>query len=223
MKVFLLTGSLLLSVTVFSQHTAAEIKKWKISKMKVTTASGESTTITERYFDKQGSDTAVYINGNINTTVKFEYNQDGKVSKAITNKDGQETESSVYNYQPDGSYKISNTDKAFGLTRYEWYDKKGRLIKSQSPDGNTTTYTYNSKGNLVSMQSDGKNSGVKINITVSYNSKGQRSSEVSAGEYKWTREHYYDAKGLLVKTVSTSQFDGEKSTSTSTYSYEFRK
>jgi len=222
MKVFFLTGSLLLSVTVFSQHAAAEIKKWKISKMKVTNVAGENTAITDRYFDKEGRDTAEYSSGTGRKSVRFELNHKGLPAKAVTSKDGEETETSVYNYQPDGAYKISNTDKAFGLTRYEWYDKNGRLAKSQSPDGNTTTYTYNSKGNLVSIQSDGENSGMKINITVSYNSKGQRLKEVSTGEYKWTKEHYY-AKGLLVKTISTSQFDGEKSTSTSTYSYEFRK
>lgn len=223
MKNLFITGLLLLSVVAFSQHTAAEIKKWKISRMTSTVAAGENADIIDRYFDNEGRDTAEYINGAVRKSIKFELNQKGQPVTAIISKDGQETETCVYKYQPDGSYKISNTDKAFGLTQYEWYDRNGRLIKSQSPDGNTTTCTYNSKGNLVRMQSDGKNDGVKINITISYNSKGQRIKEVSTGEYKWIKEHHYNTRGLLVKTVNTSQFDGEESTITSIYSYEFRK
>jgi YD repeat-containing protein len=106
------------------------------------------------------------------------------------------------------------------MKSYEWYDTKGKLVKSQSPDGNTTTYKYNAKGKVITVISDGKNHGVKINHKYTYNAKGQLAKEErNVDGNKSTTTYEYDAKGNAVKTTMKGEWEGEKTEYVATSEY----
>lgn len=125
-----------------------------------------------------------------------------------------------YTYLHDGSYKETLTDGDFGMKSYEWYDKKGKLVKSQSPDGNTTTYKYDAKGKQISAVSDGKNYGTKINNKYTYNARGQLiKSERKTDESKSATTFQYDAKGNAIKSINKGVWGGEPGESISTNTF----
>jgi YD repeat-containing protein len=228
MKKLLPLPALLLSLSVFAQHTSQEIKKYKISKItKLSVSNGEEAVQkNETWYDDNGNDTAEYTGTELYRRTKYEYNPKGHVVKRTRFRaNGNEIETSVYNYKPDGSYTISNTDKDFGMTDLTYCDKSGKITKTVSPDRTERIYTYDAKGRLLRVKSQpNDNGGLVVDLQYTYNSKGQRIKDVNKGDYKWTRTYTYDAKGLISKSKSNSVTDGVADPELSTsYEYEFRK
>jgi YD repeat-containing protein len=227
MKNYLTLSALLFSFSVFAQLTPQEIKKFKISKIiKLSVTHGEEAVQkNELWYDSNGNDTAEYNGAGLYRRTKYEYNPKGQVATRTRYKaDGKETDTALYNYKPDGSYTISNTDKDFGMTDFTYYDKSGKITKTASPDGAERIYTYEGKGRLTKIKSKSDNGGVVTDLQYTYNAKGQLIKEVSKGDYKWTKTCTYNAKGLIAKSKSNSVTDGVADPEvTVTYEYEFRK
>lgn len=228
MQKFLTLSLLLISFSVFAQHTAQEIKKFKISKITrlYVTNGEEAVQKNEIWYDGNGNDTAEYTGAELYRRVKYEYNEkDHAISRTRFGADGKETETSVYNYKSDGSYTISNTDKNFGMTDLTYCDKSGKTTKMVSPDRTERIYSYDAKGRLLKIKSKPNDSGgVVTDIQYTYNAKGQLIKEVNKGDYKWTKSYTYNAKGLIAKTkTNTITDDVADPEVTVTYEYEFRK
>src|SRR6476646_4214460 len=99
MKKFLTLSAILFSFSAFAQHTAQEIKKFKISKMtKLSVSKGnEAVQKTEVWYDDNGNDTAEYNSGQLYRRTKYEYNSAGRVITRVRyGADGKETETAVY-------------------------------------------------------------------------------------------------------------------------------
>jgi YD repeat-containing protein len=211
-------------LVVFSQYSIHDIKKLKINRMTQLSKTGEGTEPhkTEHFYDRQGNDTAWYIGGSLQSRAVFSFDSKGRPVKRIKyNGEGSESETGIYSYQPDGGWKITNSDKTYGMKDYAWYDKKGNMLKSQSPDGAQRIYSYDAKGNLSSVKTKaGPNGGTNVSLKYTYNSKGQLIKEVSDGEYKWTTDYTYDAKGLLIRSTTIIP---EMDPTDAEYSYEFWK
>lgn len=220
MKKVIAFTCLLFSISVFAQYTPQEIKKYKISKIikqSYNTDSSESQKI-ETLHDRNGNDTAIFMDGQLYKHSVFEYNSKGQTIKIVTSKqDGSEMETAIYTYKPDGSYTISNTDKTYGMTNYTYYDKTGKITKTKSPDGAERIYTYDAAGKLLKIKSKPGGDGILTDLQYTYNSKGQCVKEVNNGEFKWTTTYTYDTKGLINKAVMLNPDDGTKSY----YSYEY--
>lgn len=203
MKKILLFICLLSSIPAFTQYTPSEIKKFKISKIArlSVTKGNEETQKNEIWYDDNGNDTAEYNGTELYRRTQYEYNPKGQiVTRTRYKADGKETETALYNYKPDGSYTISNTDKDFGMTDFTYYDKAGKIIKTASPDKAERIFTYDSRGRLLKIKSKLDNGGVVTDLQYTYNTKGQLIKESSKGDYKWTKTFFYNAKGLIAKS-----------------------
>jgi len=217
---------IIISLNSTAQVTPQGIRKYKIScYVQIQSASdGGDSSVYRKYFDRQGNDTSFYSGDMLVERKKYFLNRIGRIEKRVSfDGEGKEKETAVYSYKADGSYQVTNTDKQFGMTDYEWYDKKGNLAKTKSPDGNTTNYTYNTKNQLLSTKSDGYNGGTVIDITYQYNTKGQRIKAESKGEYRWTKTYTYNKAGLPEKVITVSSDEGVTTIVTDRYKYEFLK
>jgi YD repeat-containing protein len=219
MKAITLIGFLLGNIACFAQPSQQEIKKHHIRKAIEKRIDDGGTAEKLWYYDRKGLDSAVTMYGET-SSYTYTWLRNGKVdTKTLVKKDGKK-DTYTYQYQPDGSYKETMTDGSFGMKSFEWYDKKGNIIKSQSPDGNTTTYKYDAKGRLITVVSDGHNQGVKINNKYSYNAKGQLiKMERNADGNKSTITYQYNAKGVLIKDISKGEWEGEKFETISEHEY----
>jgi YD repeat-containing protein len=219
MRVIMAITCLLGAIMSFAQPTKEEIKKFKIKKAVEKRTDDGGTAANHWYYDRKGLDSVKFVY-NTAAIYNYAYLQNGKIkTKTLTKQDGKK-DVYDYEYQADGSYKETMTDGSFGMKSYEWYDKKGNRIKSQSPDGNTTTFKYDAKGKLLTTISDGKNGGVKINHKNYYNTKGQLvKEERSMDGTKSVTTYEYDAKGVLIKQISKGGWEGEDFETISTCEY----
>ncbi len=223
MKKLLLFALVLLSLGAFSQTvTSKEIKTYKIKKVLEASSNYDGTSKKFWYFDRKGYDS---LQSNFDDTATV-YNtfKSGKLVKkliAVSQKPEKDhVDSYTYEYDADGGYKENYRDGAFGMLSYEWRDAKGKILKSQSPDGNTTTYKYNASGKLLTVTSDGNNGGTKINNSYSYNAKGQlqkKEAEIDGG--KSVTNYAYNTKGQLIKEFIKGGLEGEDSETTIAYEY----
>jgi len=208
------------SINIFGQYSFKEIKKYKISKIikeSYNTDSSESQT-TETLYDRNGNDTAIFMDGQLYKHSIYKYNSKSQAVKSVTSKpDGSEMETAAYTYKPDGCYTISNTDKTYGLTDHVYYDKTGKITKTQSPDGAERIHTYDATGKLMKIKTKPGDDGILTDIQYTYNRKGQCVKEINNGEYKWMTTYTYDTRGLINKAVTQYPDDGTKSY----YSYEY--
>ena len=227
MKKFLIFCGLLISASAFAQYTPLEIKKNRISKITElsVTAGNPEPARHEILYDSNGNDTAEYLGSAISRRTKYEYNEKGQIIKRNRyDGSGKETETAVYNYSPDGSYTISNTDKDFGMTDLTYYDRSGKITKTKSPDGTERIYTYDTKGQLLTIRSTSNNGGVITHLQYSYNPGGQLIKEMSKGDYKWTKTYTYNTKGLIIKSKNNSVTDNVADPEvTVSYEYSFSK
>jgi YD repeat-containing protein len=218
---------LFISIYSFPQYSPQEIKKFRISKIMklVVTKGDEAVQKMETWYDNNGNDTAEYNGAELYRRTKYEYNPNGGVvTRTRYKKDGNEIETAVYNYKPDGSYTISNTDKDFGMTDLTCYDKSGKVTRTASPDGTERLYTYDAKGHLTRIKSKPNNGGIITDLQYTYNPKGQLTREVSKGDYKWIITYIYDAKGMIAKIKRNSVTDGVADPEViTTYEYELIK
>ena len=175
------------------------------------------------HYDKNGNETATFVGEQPNTKTKYEYSSQGKVQKSVkTRADGTELSVSVYSYEADGSYKISTTDKTFGMVDYEWFNTSGLKIRTQSPDGARRIYSYDAKGNLMGIRTEKADEGATlVDISFTYNNKNQLIREVNTGEYSWDNKYEYNTKGLITKAIKVSGGEDYKMKTVTVYSYEF--
>ncbi len=226
MKRLLALTCLLTSNLAWSQVGPHEIKKYKISKItKAYTTSDDSGGVKyETFYDRNGNDTAEYIFDGLYKRSDYEYDLRARIIRRRSyRQDGSEIETAVYDYRPDGSYTISNTDSVFQLTDKTYFDRHGRITRTVSPDSTERIYMYDSGGRLLKIRSGPGGNGITTDLQYSYNKKGQCSKELSRGKYKWTRTFEYDAKGLLTKAITHSTEEGDNTKATDTYQYEFRR
>ncbi|MEI9944066.1 MAG: hypothetical protein WDN26_07550 [Chitinophagaceae bacterium] len=199
MKYSLVFCSLFLSILVMAQPSKEEIIKHHIRKIAKTTTMGESVYEQASWYDREGNDSAQSLYGKI-SVIKNTFNKGRLISVIHVNDDGKEGDKYLYVYGADGSYTVTETDGAFGMKSYEWYNAKKKLTKSQSPDGNTITYKYDAKGNLTHVNSDGQNNAVKIKRQHFYNAQGQLIRTENDEEGFILKTVYtYDAKGRMTK------------------------
>lgn len=222
MKYYLLLFLVTASLASVAQPTAAEIKKFKIKKAVEKRIDDSGTAESYWYYDRNGYD-SLQSWFEESVEIKNTFKNGKLVEKRVlkTGKSaGKKDDVYTYEYKPDGSYKETFTDGDYQMKSYEWYNKKGDVLKSQSPDGNTITYKYDAKGKLLSITSDGYNYGIKINHKNTYNAKGQliKQERNTDGE-KMTVTYSYDAKGKLNKEVWTGAPDAGIPTTTSVFEY----
>jgi RHS repeat-associated protein len=172
---------------------------------------GEEKSTTDRYGNKteyqrdaNGNATKIsYPDGTFKT-----YTYDAKNN--LTSETDESGNKTFYVYDSTGTYlqKIvrplngtdtySGNDAAFAVTAYTYYTSgttaKGLLQSVTDPNGNATTYTYDSKGNPATMVSPGN----RI-TTYTYNAIGWKIAEVSPENVR--TEFVYDRNGLEVKRI----------------------
>ena len=204
-----------------AQPSPNDIKKFKISYYQqyqsVKTDDDERGHLSVWRFDRKGND-SLLLKSYDTLTAHYEYKNGKLAQRRYINQEGKENEKYEYQYKPDGSYTVLYT--AYGLKSTEWYNKNDKLIKSQSPDGNTSTYKYDTKGKLISVVSDGKNGGLKINNKYYYNVKGWLVKEEKKTDKNSTTIIYeYNERGQVIKHLETGIISGEKFTGKATYQY----
>ena|SRR5687767_2460791 len=218
MKTIFLLVFLLSAISLFAQPEKEEIKKFKIKKVFERRIENADTTTKTWWYDRKGYDSVRLMYGETQT-IKNTFKSGRLVTKTISKAEGK-PDVYIYVYNADGSYKETYTDGSFGMKSYAWYDKKDKLLKSQSPDRNTTTYKYDAKGKLLSVKSDGVNQGVKYDHRSIYNAKGQLiRSELNTDGNKSVINYEYDQKGKLVKKVQKGTWEGDSTESTSQFEY----
>jgi len=121
--------------------------------------------------------------------IEYTYDELGNISSI---KDDQLNTFIGYTYEPvfNNIQKIEDTD---GNTGTYFYDAKGNLISIVSPENRTTTYTYTPTGNLFTEVTDGVHP-----VEYSYNAKGNLEQVTQgAGVNKRVTSYVYDNAGIL--------------------------
>lgn len=154
-----------------------------------------------------------YKNG---SWIKYTYNDSSMNYTTLTSSG--ETTKTVYN---DAFKTIEYTDESGTKTEYA-YDNHYR-VKTEKSGDETTTYTYDSKGNVLSYVTSNE----KNNTYYTYNSNGKIVREQSDGNYKY---YTYDNKGNnLIYATLKEEYTGEAPTlydssltcfDTTTYTYD---
>jgi YD repeat-containing protein len=229
MKLVIVLACLFMAAHLEAQHSPQEIKKFRISKILKQSVTSDADNIDnfETRYDRNGNETAIYLNEEYITKSVNQYNKAGRLAK-VTGYDmlGDSAEASwaVYTYNADGSYKVSALHSGHETPESMWYDKTGRLTRTLEPGIKEDIYKYDASGKLTSVKTKpGTSTGDVTDLKYSYNTKGQRSKEVSEGTYRWTRTYSYDTKGMLSKVVTVGTDEGVNTTTTDTYQYEFWK
>ena len=134
-----------------------------------------------------------YKNG---SWIKYTYN-DASMNYTTLTSSG-ETTKTVYN---DAFLPIEYTDESGTKTEYT-YDNHYR-VKTEKSGDETTTYTYDSKGNVISYVTSNE----KNNTYYTYNSAGKVIREQTGNDYTY---YTYDAKGNnLVLATLKKDYQGE--------------
>lgn len=134
-----------------------------------------------------------YKNG---SWIKYTYN-DASMNYTTLTSSG-ETTKTVYN---DAFLPVEYTDESGTKTEYT-YDNHYR-VKTEKSGDETTTYTYDSKGNVISYVTSNE----KNNTYYTYNSAGKVIREQTGNDYTY---YTYDAKGNnLVLATLKKDYQGE--------------
>lgn len=134
-----------------------------------------------------------YKNG---SWIKYTYN-DASMNYTTLTSSG-ETTKTVYN---DAFLPVEYTDESGTKTEYT-YDNHYR-VKTEKSGDETTTYTYDSKGNVISYVTSNE----KNNTYYTYNSAGKVVREKSGNDYTY---YTYDSKGnVTVLATLKKDFKGE--------------
>ncbi len=195
---------------------------------KQTNITGPTGQSTSYHYDKTRLDQAQCENGK---NVSYEYYPDGKVKTvsypALT--DGSILKSSYeydglnrlqklsnlkgttilseYQYTYDNNSNIKTITTPAGTTSYD-YDVLNRLVHVQKPNGQTTTYTYDARGNRKT--AEGNVPAVnESEFNCSYNALDQLTGVTTSGQ---STSYTYDPTGLRLKKVTP--------TATTRYTYD---
>lgn len=230
MHKLIIFSCLFAGINVYAQHNPQEIRQFKISKIIKQSVSSDAPGSIEKqesHYDNNGNQTASFIGGEQITKATNQYNAAGKLTKVINydmTDGGAESSNTVYTYNTDGSCVAKTTYSGFTTFEYKWFNKTGHPIRTVAPDKIEDIYTYDAAGKLISIKTKPGTSDADVaDLKYTYNTKNQRIKEVSEGTYRWTRTYTYDAKGILLKVVTVATDEGQKTTTTETYKYEFWK
>lgn len=123
------------------------------------------------------------------------YDADGNLvdkSETLFDENGTRTGSINYNYNPDGSYSVSENDENYSTLYNKEYDSAGNLLSS-------TEYWHNAKG-----EQDGYRK-------LEYNADGSYTQTEVDGSYHTTAVLSYDSSGTLISSAEYSyNSDGKK-------------
>jgi RHS repeat-associated protein len=115
---------------------------------------------------------------------------------------------SRFDYTYDSLGRIETMTDSDGLWKYE-YDKLDQLIKSTSPDGTITNYTYDAAGNRLAVSVNGASSDYNVNDLNQYTKVGggvlvydKNGSLISRTDENGVTEYEYDYLNRLVKVTS---------------------
>ena len=230
MKPFLTVIFLFASLLFYGQHTPNEFKKFRIASA-AETCSFKEDGVPQKftytaYYDRNGNDTAYYHDELCIYRKIYTLDENNRIAMLIMyDKDGKEREKTEYTYEANGDYSTKSYHKLFDAVTIKWFDKTDRLLKEQRDEETTLIYDYNSKGQLIQVKTKpGPNSKGEIeHLKYTYNNKGQCIKEQSLGTYPWVKTLFYDAKGMLTKTITTGKEAGVAYTNTNTYQYTFWK
>jgi YD repeat-containing protein len=201
---------ILLPAVLPAQPSKEEIKKHRIRSFTQKIVSGSDSQPEYWFYDMNGND-SVHIGSEGKQTIRNEFEKGRLTKKTHFDSLGKAMDIYEYAYQPDGSFRETYTDPYFKMQSFSWFNTKGLLLKSQSPDGNVTTYRYDGRGNMLSASSDAKNTGVKINHKYTYNPKGQLIRSVRNVDGNIVTTLYeYNSKGRLMKEKESGIWEGEK-------------
>lgn len=219
MKFRLVSICLFVGYIAIAQPSQEEVVKHKIKKVTLEAKMDETIDTEVFWYDRKGND-SLRTNGDNKIIFKNEY-QDGRLmSSSVVDQTGAEKDLFEYTYSADGSYKKTRTDAEFKMKSHEWFSVKNKITKSQSPDGNTLTYTYDAKGKLTSITSDGANGGVKVKRTYLYDVKGNKIKEdIDIDGSKATTTYFYNAKNQLTREINKGESWGTKYLNTIDYTY----
>lgn len=230
MKSYFITLFLLMSVLLFGQHTPQEIKKYKIASIAETSSFLEDGVprmmISKTYYDRNGNDTAFYSGDHCVYRKTYVLDESDRIEFIITyDKGGMERERTTYSYESNGNYITTSRHKIMDAVTIRWFTKSGRLLKQQRDDGAILYYDYNEKGQLIQVKTKlGPSGNGEIeHLKYTYNSSGRLIKEENLGTYRRIKTFYYDARGMLTKSVSTGKEDGVAYSTTNTYQYTFMK
>ncbi|PYG87269.1 RHS repeat-associated protein [Ruminiclostridium sufflavum DSM 19573] len=207
------------TVTLYSVPTgyiANNYEYYANGKVKTLTQSDETGTIfgkTEYEYDADGniSKEAIYTDANNKNITEYGYNYLGKVSEKKVHVKAGDIEGNDY----------TGTEDTILSTLYT-YDKNGSLETITTPDGVTTTYTYDNMNLRTSVSQSGIDEymlPVTITSSTEYDWQGNtvKTTDPNGNETINT----YSKRGLLEKTVTeTTASAGLKTTNTTAFYYD---
>lgn len=219
---------LLLPAIFFSQllfaQTPVEIRKHRIASIISYTVydSGSDTIVSETFYDQQGYDTAIYRSGSVYRRMEMQYDEKNRPLRCeVMNAEGKKEESHYFEFEADGSYKVTTTDMQFFMKSYEWFDKEGKLLKYESPDGTQGLYSFDEKGRKKSFRTIPRNDGIKQAATYTYDTKGRVQKEIFTGDYPFTRELTWLDNGLPAGSITLSGDAGDVMRTEVRYLYRY--
>lgn len=217
MKFHLISICLLCSCIAIAQPSKEQIIKHKIKKITRTHGSDENVNAEIIWYDRKGND-SLAVTGDVKAIFKHEYKNGKLMSTVIVDQGGTERERVEYTYSPDGSYKKTRIEE--NMQSHEWFNVKDKKVKSQSPDGNTLTYKYDTKGKLTSITSDAANNGIKVKRTYLYDVKGNLVKEdIDINGSKAATTYFYNAKNQVTREIGKGQSFGNSFLNTTDYTY----
>lgn len=221
-------------------------RKLLVSTITVRTYSAEYTYTSAGKLAKMVSTDKDRYNGTSTETRTYTYDSKGNLTKeVITSKDsdGTSTESTEYTYDSKNRlikeiYTIKSSSFNACITTVFSYNSAGKVSKEVIDylvDGeasvNSTVYTYDSNGReikVVTTDKDSSDTTTTVNTTA-YDSKGNISKEEYSAkstdgttDYSSTVYKYNSSnKPVSVKHTSTSEYSGEKSSSSYSETYTY--
>ncbi len=161
-------------------------------------------TVTNSYDDSNGNlltttEAGLLGNGSAYSyTTTYSYDANGKLHTI----DGPRTDVSdvtTYNYDPSTGYLTSMTQPLIGTTFYSNFDNLGNPQTVTDPNGNSTTYTYDTNGRVSTVKAPGD-----ANPTQYFYVSGGKIDHITLPEGNTINYHYDDGMGNLT-SISDSQ------------------
>jgi len=231
LAIYFLGNTQSLRPTIDFPLSKADLIKSQITKITIEDSENPSYMM-DYYLDKDGNDTALYINGSLRWMKKYYKGKSGKMVKWIQYDSSRLEESNgVYTYQKDDSYTIEIDYKPYGIIKqYETYDKQNKIVEEFLMDGGQHPFKYDSLSRLSKIEYlPGLDGYDCYSAEYNYNENSQlhykKVIRMMPGPYEYSEEYFYNNNGLLVKSERTviHSYDNEKEFYTTRYSYTFRK
>jgi len=143
--------------------------------------------------------------GSLLSETRWKYDSRGKVISEKTARYGATAfVGKTFEYDSDGRHLHSITDELGLTTVYEAYDKLGNPTKVTDHNGNSTSYTYDDRGNLLTASYP---DGTSVDISYGWGGEGLYTKTETSNVAPETIVHY-DALGREIRT-GVKRFDGQ--------------